>query len=465
MADTIEGLRVEMLADLEARYLGGRDAVNARIDAYLAAQAPPETVVQAGGNLQAALDAGGSIRLEGGATYGGNFEIRTPGTILHAHGASLVGNAAPALSVRASDVVVNGGIYGTSSFNAVVRLGLNTSDQATPESVPRRITLAGLSVPSFRGVRGFEINAADVAVESCEALDIYDPAGKDSQGLAILNSLGRVTIRGGRYQAGSMPILIGGDTMKIPGAMPEDIVIEDLEVSRPIAWMTDGVTRKVKNLIEAKTSRRLRISRVRGSGSWRDGQSGFALLFTPASGGLVEDVLVEDCVFSEVANGIQITGRNDGSITPQATRGIRILRTRFTVDKDLGGSGLYGRFLHVQQEAEDFTAEDCVVTGNVGTSIILGARGTVMNPDGTTRTAGPMRRLELRRNWLACPASGSTYGLMLDGGANGSLATQYVTELLDVSGNTFGGAASAMRTNFPANTFLDRPTFDASLPA
>src|SRR5215211_269770 len=42
----------------------------------------PVVTVRAGENLQAALDAGGSIRLEAGATFQGNYLMRRPGTVL-----------------------------------------------------------------------------------------------------------------------------------------------------------------------------------------------------------------------------------------------------------------------------------------------------------------------------------------------------------------------------------------------
>lgn len=440
-------------AALEAAAAAGRQA-----EAVLVADQPVRTRLSAGDDLQGALNAGGLVELTPGATFAGQFTVSSD-TTLRGNGAAIHGPNGPALFVAlgARNVVISDLIATSGWTGAVIEIGANTPAQNTIALAPSDITLERVIVPRHNGRRGIEVNGVRVSVIDCEVLETWSTAGHDSVGLGILNAPGPVTIRGGRYQAGSIGILTGGDTMKIPGIIPTDILIEGVEVSRPMSWRTDGVVRKVKNLIEFKTGRNVIIRRVLGFGSWRDGQSGYALLFTPGSGGFIENVVVEDAHFWNVANGVQVTGRNDNSVTPHPTRGIVIRRTRFDLDKDLGGSGLYGRFLHIQQEAEDVTAEDVIATGNVGTSQILGAYGTVMNPDGTTRTAGPMRRLELRRNRIAC----GSYGLNLGGGANGSLAGTFVTELLDVSGNTFGGCASAMRANFPSNTFIDRATFDA----
>lgn len=448
------------ITELEQRIAA---SIAADFAAYRAANTPATVrTVRAGEDLQAVLNQGGALQLEAGATFAGNFTITAPCN-LTATGAALIGSGGPALSIRASDVTVTGGTYGTSGYNSVVRLGLNTTEQNSLELVPRRITLTGLSIPTFRGTAGFEINAADVLLDGCEARDVWDPAGGDSKAVFVMNTPGNVTIRGGYYEAGSEIVMVGGDTMKIPNVYPTYILLDGPVLERPMAWRTDGVNRKVKNLIELKTGINVTIRNVVGRNCWRGATAGFAILLTPASGGYIQDVLVEDCQFSEVASAIQMTGLNDDSITPQPTRGIVFRRTRFDVNKELGfatSTSGYGRFLQVQQEAEDFTAEDCICTGVVGTSQIHGSRATVMELDGVRRTGAPMRRLVLNRNYIAC----GRYGINLDGGANGSLATQYVTELLDVSGNTFGGAASAMRTNFPNNQFMDRATFDATLP-
>lgn len=423
---------------------------------------PTERVVHVGEDLQAALNAQPQlpIKLDAGGTYVGTFTLPS-GTILNMNGAKLEGQATniPVLTVAPGthDVTVRDGVA-TSQYTIAVLIGRNDSQQTTLDRVPQNIRFERFTIPSHRGKRAIEINARDTELIDCVVDDAYSTSGQDTQAVAILNSAGNIAIRGGKYVGGSNGILVGGDYVKVPGMVPTGITIENAEVSRPLSWMTDGIVRKVKNLIEFKTGRDVVVRNNRLRGNWKDAQVGFAVVLTPASGGLLDNVLFENNDIRDTASGFQVTGKNDDSITPQATQGLVIRGNTVVVDiaRFAAGNSVTGRFMLIQQEAKDVAILGNTFGGNIGSALIVGDFGRVMDPDGTQRSAGPMQSFVMRDNYFTV----GKYGLFLAGGANGSNWRAF-TVTIDVGGNTLGGAASALRTNFPSNRYLARADFDA----
>src|SRR6476661_483271 len=107
-----------------------------------AAIGPSPVVVRQGSDLQAALKAGAVVHLQSGATYPGNFVLKS-GTTLDCQGASIVGSkAGPALDIPpgTNDVTVKDCSVTTTYDQSVIRIGRNDTKQATLEGVPRRIT-------------------------------------------------------------------------------------------------------------------------------------------------------------------------------------------------------------------------------------------------------------------------------------------------------------------------------------
>src|SRR6185436_9929874 len=113
----LQAARAGLPAAQEVKAMDIRDYLNrikSDADAALKELGPPappsETLVKAGDNLQAAHDTGGTIRLEAGAVFAGNFVAKKAGTRLLGSGAELHGSAGPALFVPpgARDIQLQG---------------------------------------------------------------------------------------------------------------------------------------------------------------------------------------------------------------------------------------------------------------------------------------------------------------------------------------------------------------------
>ncbi len=424
-----------------------------RIEASIAqyrlelAPPPPQFVtVTPSDDIQVAFATGLPVHLVAGQTYSG---ITLPsGARLVGNGAAVVGTGKSALyvapgttNVEARDLVC------TANVDAVVRLGDNSSTtQGTLAQVPTGIVLENVIVPTHRGKRAFEVHAANVTLINCEAHDVYSPAILDSQGISIHNTPGPVTVLGGYFEAGSENIMVGGDTIRIPGNVPSDLTFDGVILRKPLSWQTDGINRAVKNLFELKAGRRVVLRNATLDGCWLASQSGWAMVITPKNANLVENVLIEDCTVRNVAGLVQLMGLDYNSVTPQATRGIVLRRVNFTLSKALFGNSTLGYVAAMTGGMRDVTFDACTGTFD-GSQIVFSDSSATYGQQGPVTITG-------------CTMPTGAYGLKADGVNYGSalpVGSAYAgQELLvgGITGNTFTGAPSQFRTNFPANTYL-----------
>lgn len=441
-------------------YLDQIDAASKALRASLAPSVPVPQVaqVQTADALVAALKSGGNIAIAPGVTLTGSYTVSAPGTALSGNGATINGGkSGPALVVPpgVSNVTISD-LTLASDVDPVILCGANDTTQTQLAQAPTNITLQRLTIPTHRGRRGIEWNCTGL-VQDCVVLDTWDPYGQDSQALAILNSPGSTHVTGGKYQSGSEGILIGGDTMKMAGVYPTDITIENLEISKPLSWQTDGIKRKVKNLLELKTGRHVVARNLVLDGCWQDAQEGWAIVLTPHSCGDIHDVLIDNVRATNCGAAIQLMGLEyDGTPTPAALSGIVVQNSRFTVSKaKYGGRGV---FVLATGEPADFTATNNVVVSD-GTSCFYYDPGSVLDPvTGVKRTGGPFGRVTLTGNHLVP----GIYGLVFAGIANGGASPTGVTSLT-VTGNSFADAAAALKKNLPQNSYVDRATWDAAI--
>jgi hypothetical protein len=419
--------------------------------------APPQKTVSTSAQLTAALKRGGTIDLADGGTFEGAFRVTVNGTALNGHGATLLGDVTPAqpvLTIVASDVTVSDLSATSTSGSTVIQCGANDTTQTTLERVPKNVTFSHVVVPNARAKRAIEFHCTG-SLDHVEIHDVYDPAGRDSQGFYAANTPGPIRITHSVLQAGSEPLLIGGDTTRIPGVVPTDIVIEDTELSRPLSWQTDGIKRKVKNLFELKSGRQVTARRLTLSGAWRDGQDGYAIVITPHSGGDIHDVTLEDITARNVGGCLQFMGQEySGPPTPSPLSGVVIRRLTCVASKaQFGGRGI---FALITGEPADITITDSIGIID-GTTSITYDPGGVLNADGSKRPGGPIGSLTLTGNYLV---AGTPYGINLAGSMNALNHARGVTTFT-VTGNTFADAAPALQKNLPKNRFLSRAAFDA----
>ncbi len=414
--------------------------------------------VPAGGDLQAALKKGGVIQLEAGATYTGAFVARVPGTRLKGEGAKLAGARSPALVIAASDIQVENIEASSPGYDqSVIRLGSNDNSQTTREQEPSDIVLKSVRVPTHRGKRAFEINARKVLLENCSADDVWDPAGRDSQGIVILNSSGDIRIIGGSYTAGSENIMVGGDTIKLAGVETTNILIENVDLAKPLSWHADKVNRNVKNIFELKAGVDVTLRNVRMRGSWVASQTGEGVVITPRNGRLVDRVVIEDSVIEDVGSGLQIMGRDYSTFTNGA---LHFTMRRTTVRTNRKTYGGQGRVASISGEPAHLEFRDNLFL-NDGDASLYVFPGRVMNADKSTRAAGPIGSLI----YVGNRALRGRYGIFLNGFANGGAKGEgkAAATTIEVTGNTFGGDANAsvLKKNFPDNTFLSLAEFTA----
>jgi hypothetical protein len=404
----------------------------------------PGAVVTTTAELLAALEVGGEIELADAEFVNGTgFPIRVSHTSVRApHGATVRADNQPAFWVKPGvcDVLLEGMTCVSNFSGAVIQLGNNDTAQLTPELVPRRISVEHVTIPTHRGKRGIEVNAGDVTITDCTIDDVWSSAGQDSQAICILNSPGNVTISGGTYVAGSENIMLGGDSMKVPGQVITNVMITNAQLSKPLAWKGDGVKRGIKNLFEIKAGEHVSLVNCTLDGCWKDAQDGWAIMITPKNSQYVRDVLIDGCMVTNVAAGVSVLGLDYNSVTPQATAGIQIRRSTFAVSKaQYGGRGI---LLMVLDGTIDVTLDGVTFTGD-GNCLVQADSDVVQGP--CLISNGQLQYLQ-----YGVMMPGSNYGDPVD-----EASSYYPRRLeIDFTDNTFTGAPhSHFKTNFPDNAY------------
>jgi hypothetical protein len=367
-------------------------------------------LVRAGDNLQAALDQGGNLQLEDGATFEGNFVIKS-GTNLLGTKATIHGKAGgpPALYVppRERGIAIEVGTMTSAGDQAVLQIGTSDSTQTTLDDVPADITVTGTTIPTFRGKRGFYINGKNVLLKQCVARDVWDPAGRDSQGILIFNTPGPVTVSGGLFEAGSENIMVGGDVTAIHDVQPADLLFEDVTLSRPLGWKTDGIKRKVKNLFELKAGVRVALRRAVLSGCWTDAQTGWAIMLTPRNGKAITDVMMENITIRDAGGGINLLGYDNTEFGPQARNFSFLGFDAICQGGDFGA----GRFAQWEAAPDNIVIQNCVYSGP-GTTIYANEGKVWTDPTHST-TSGISHGVHVLTNDMTL----NDYAIMLLGNA------------------------------------------------
>lgn len=337
----------------------------------------PVHLVRAGEDLQAALSAaraGDEVRLEAGATFPGSFVLPvfdgdTPVTLR----SDLPDGAAPSSDTRVTPAMAVhfAKIVSTSSdpalrtapgahhwriallefpnnkggFGDIVQIGDGSSAQVRAEQVPHDIVLDRLYVhgdPQAGQKRGVALNGRAVTIRNCHISDIK-AVGADAQAIGGWNGPGPFTIENNYLEAAGEVILFGGADPAIPDLVPSDVVIRYNHLTRPMDWR--GSKWQVKNLLELKNARRVRIEWNLLENNWQAAQPGYAILFTPRNQdgrcpwcGL-EDVVFAHNIVRNASAGVNILGHDSPNASRQ-TRGVRIEDNLFAgLTTKLGGNG------------------------------------------------------------------------------------------------------------------------------
>ncbi len=298
--------------------------------------------VKAGGDLQAALTAtkgGDIIELAPGARFVGQFRfppkdgvvtLRSAGVLpdrrLTPADAPLLATIASGVAAMAVDLydsknwTLDGLRFEPNVAGAGEVIGLWRSDTI----VLRRLLLV---VPALQQQKRFILgNGTRITLTQshCEGVWI---SGQDSQCFVAWDGAGPYTITDNFLEAASENVMFGGADSSSDANRPKDILIEGNDFTKRASWKGDATVQVIKNLLEFKDGSRITVSRNAFRNNWGgEGQRGMSLLITPrnqdgtAPWTRVEDVLIEQNTFTDVDEGISVTGYDNNGKSGQTTR-------------------------------------------------------------------------------------------------------------------------------------------------
>ncbi len=337
-------------------------AVAAALLAAALPQAQPEAgtrSVPAGGDLQAALNEarpGETVFLQPGATYVGNFVlrarsgsdtrpivVRTAGPDVVAPDERITPAASPSLaSLRSPNnlpaLATDAGarfwrvelvefLANRDGAGDIITLGDGSSAQRTLASVPSDLVLDRVLIRGDAALgqkRGVALNSARTSITNSHISDIK-AVGQDAQAIAGWNGPGPYIIDNNYIEGAGENVLFGGADPAILQLTPSNIAIRRNLIAKPLAWRQPGSRWQVKNLLELKNARTVRIEDNVLERNWAQAQAGYAVLLTVRNQGggcpwcQVEDVRIERNVIRDVAAAFQILGSDYVSASRQTT--------------------------------------------------------------------------------------------------------------------------------------------------
>jgi hypothetical protein len=334
--------------------------------------------VPASGDLQAAIDKarpGDTIELERGATYTGHFTlpamppgggafitIRTGGPAAVPDGARIGPAHADALAkLRSPDGetvlatapgahhwrVMLVEVLATGVRRDLITLGDGSRAQTTVSQIPHDLVLDRVYVHNTDPAQGLRraiaLNSASTTITGSYIVDVKD-AGADSQAICGWNGPGPFTITNNYLEAAAENLLFGGADPSVADLVPSDITISGNHFSKAAAWRRERWV--VKNVLELKNARRVRIVGNILEYSWEAGQTGYAVLFTVRNqdGGCpwceIRDVVFEKNLVRHAGGAVQILGRDN--VHPSGLTQSIVIRNNVFADIDnqrWGGNG------------------------------------------------------------------------------------------------------------------------------
>ena len=306
--------------------------------------------MNAGDDLQAAIDrarGGDEISVRAGATFTGPFTLpvhqgRKPVTIRSSRLNKLLrGRRVRARDARFMPRLLTPGrglpVLATSprargwrlaglnlavddpaaTVYAVVAFGDGGGAQDSPGEVPRRLVLERSLVhgtPTGGIQRCVALNSAATTIRDSRLTDCHD-RGYDTQAIGGWNGPGPFRIENNLLEGAGENVMFGGADPSIQGLVPSDIVIRRNHIRKPLAWRGRWT---VKNLLELKNARRVRIEDNMFENNWVDGQNRRGDPLHRAQSGrqrtVVDrrDVRFTDNVVRRVGRGINLLGHDDG---------------------------------------------------------------------------------------------------------------------------------------------------------
>jgi hypothetical protein len=298
-----------------------------RIAAELRAR--PETlVVPTGGDVNATLAAakgGDTVVLQAGVRYvtGGAPLQAKNGVVTVTSSATLpdrrIGPAdAPLLPILASgngSPVFDGTNAANWKFDGVQFEGTSlTNGETIKLQDASNITFDRvLIVPATQQKRAIRGNGRNITLTRSYIANIWSYQA-DSQTFCAWDGAGPYTIVDNYLEAAGENVMFGGADSASVDRIPSDITIDSNVFNKNIAWKATKNYYSVKNLLEFKVGKRVKVRNNIFMNNWTDAQNGYAILLKSVNQGgtapwsALEDVEVVGNVISAVENGFNILG-------------------------------------------------------------------------------------------------------------------------------------------------------------
>ena len=429
--------------------------------------------VAAGDDLQAALDRarpGDTVLLAPGATYTGSFVLRAkdggepivvrsatddaklpgPSDRIGPEAAGLLATITPAGAEPALRTapgakgwrIVAIAFVGNGRARDLIALGDGSNAQGEARDIPSDLVLDRVLVlgdATAGQKRGIALNSASTTIKNSYIAEIK-AVGQESQAIAGWNGPGPYTIENNVLQAAGVNILFGGADPAVPDLVPSDIVIRHNVITKNLEWR--GTPWTVKNLLELKNARRVRIEGNRLENCWSAAQPGYAVLFTVRNSGghapwaTIEHVTFRDNVVRHAAGGVNILG-SDSNHESRTASDIAIVNNLFE-DIDHHRWGGNGLFLQIGNAPAGVTVDHNTIlqTGSIMTAY-GGKRGAWLTIPGFRFTNNVARH--------------NAYGIFGNGVGFGTKAIEAYLPGAVITNNVLAGGPP---NRYPAGNFF-----------
>jgi hypothetical protein len=294
--------------------------------------------------------------------------------------------------------------------------------------------------------RGIQLNGANIDVLNSYISGIANE-DSDAQGIGGWSGPGPYRIINNYIDGSGENILFGGEAPKINGTIPSDIEIRNNYLFKPLTWKANhpsyaNVDWSIKNLFELKNGRRVVVDGNILENCWKDGQTGFAILFTPRTQGVapwsgVMDVTFTRNIVRNASSGIQFLTSDEGRpsaglhrITVQNNLFYNINPTEF------GGDGRMIQIIQGGQVGSDWIIDHNTMLheGSANAFMVLGGGGTLAD------------RVQVTNNLV----THGNYGVKGSGAGTDAL-NEYFTNWSFLNNTLIAGGRAS---NYPATTMF-----------
>ena len=419
--------------------------------------------VPPGGNLQAAINravGGDTIELQAGAVYKGALKlpnkagtefitIRTSAShsqlppadtrldprryaaVLPKIVSNVQGQPAIQTATSAHHYRFLGIEFGPTPEGYFNIIQLGTAEEASVEELPHHIEFDRVYIhgdPNEGQRRGIAANGRHIRIANSYFSDIKRE-GEESQAIAVWAADGPIEIVNNYLEAASESILFGGARSRL-GLIPGNAVIRDNWFNKPLEWRGSKWT--IKNFLEIKSGRKIRIENNLMTNNWEHAQEGTGLVFRTADDSgkdsYIEDIELIGNIIRGAGSAVNIFGGEAG--------GGRRLTIRNNVFEDVNSTKWGGRGFFLKPTTWD--------------GLVIENNTVIHNGSITIAYGGPLNGFVFRNNIVF----NNEYGFFGDGVGSGRVALDKYFPGFHIAGNVIVGGSSSdygSSNSYPSN--------------